>query len=103
MGILIMYTEHDIQNIRLEFSRRLTALADARGYPKNNYGRNTQLAADIGVSPPFIYKLFHGQIASVYTLREIAVKLHTTTDYLLGLNDEMDSVEYKKKHTNQQS
>jgi len=88
----------DTDNISAIFSHRLTLLVDARGYPKTNYGRNTMLAFEWGVSAPYVYKLFHGNIASPLLLRDLAIKLGTTTDYLLGLSDEMDSPAYKAKN-----
>lgn len=95
-----MYTAEELEDLRKIFAARLVAVVEARGYPKNNFGRNTKLAEDLGVSAPYVYKLFHGQIGSTLTLRKIAIILETTTDYLLGLSDDMDTESYKQKKPN---
>lgn len=83
----------DLDEFKILFSRRLLTVVEARGYPKNNFGRNTTLANELGISAPYVYKLFHGQIGSPYTLKLLAIHLRTTTDYLLGLSDVMDRPE----------
>jgi hypothetical protein len=83
----------DQDDLKVIFSNRLQLVVEARGYPKNNYGRNTMLANELGITPPYVYKLFHGQIGSPYTLRKLAVHLNTTIDFLLGISDIMDRSE----------
>lgn len=95
-----MYDHDELAELRAIFAQRLNTVVEARGYPKNNFGRNTKLAMELGVSAPFVYKLFHGQIGSPLTIKKIALLLGTTTDYLLGLSEEMDSSLYKEKKPN---
>ena len=80
----------DNMELRTEFSRRLEVLVDARGYPKTNYGRNSRLSKDLGVSEPYVYKLFHGHICAPPLLVKLVTVLRSSTDYLLGLTDDMN-------------
>jgi hypothetical protein len=72
------------------FSKRLEALLNARGYPRTNYGRNKLLSGRIGVTDGYVHKMFKGTLPSPKILSKLAIELNSTTDYLLGLTDEMN-------------
>lgn len=75
--------------LRAAFAMRLEKALDTKGYPRKNYGRNVQLAKDLGISQPQAYKVLAGTIPPALTLKKLSVVANTSIDYLLGVSKEM--------------
>lgn len=75
--------------LRAAFAIRLEKALDLMGYPRKNYGRNVQLARDLGISQPQAFKLLNGAIPPALTLKKLTVVANASIDYLLGVTNEI--------------
>lgn len=88
----------EVAQIRAEFAARLEKALDMQGYPRKNYGRNVQLAKDLGISQPHAYKVLNGAIPPAVTLKRLCIVAHCSADYLLGLSENPSGESVDERH-----
>lgn len=77
--------------LRAAFAARLDKALDLLGYPKKNYGRNVQLAKDMGISQPQAFKILAGNIPLPVILKRLCQLTKVSADYYLCISDQMES------------
>lgn len=59
-----------------------------RSLMKWKIGEQARICKEAGFSPSMLNNIWHGHIPNAKTLRDLAVALCTSTDYLVGLTDD---------------